>query len=185
MAYRFWDEDELAILEEKADELTTEGLAKKLGRSRHAVALKRYRSGIGGLRDSTDMITRKALAELLGVDWRTVKVWTEKRGLRSMRKGSFIMYRQAKVVKWLFENQDLWNASRVTDTTIFQGAEWFKEKRKKDKPTKYNWTTDEVQKLKFLRHQGYTLREIAEKLGRSESSIKYKLYYGLEDPKWT
>lgn len=34
----------------------------------------------------------------------------------------------------------------------------------------------EVSQMKMLRKQGFTIREIAEKMNRSESSIKYKLY---------
>lgn len=30
--------------------------------------------------------------------------------------------------------------------------------------------------MRSLRHEGFTIREIAEKMNRSESSIKYKLY---------
>ena len=30
--------------------------------------------------------------------------------------------------------------------------------------------------MRYLRHEGYSIREIAEQMGRSESSIKYKLY---------
>lgn len=40
----------------------------------------------------------------------------------------------------------------------------------------YNWTQTEVSQMKMLRKQGFTIREIAEKMNRSESSIKYKLY---------
>ena len=53
---------------------------------------------------------------------------------------------------------------------------WFKEKRKNDISHKYNWTQTEVSQMKMLRKQGFTIREIAEKMNRSESSIKYKLY---------
>lgn len=38
------------------------------------------------------------------------------------------------------------------------------------------WTQTEVSQMKMLRKQGFTIREIAEKMNRSESSIKYKLY---------
>lgn len=34
----------------------------------------------------------------------------------------------------------------------------------------------EVSQMKMFRKQGFTIREIAEKMNRSESSIKYKLY---------
>ena len=50
------------------------------------------------------------------------------------------------------------------------------EKRKNDISHKYNWTQTEVSQMKMLRKQGFTIREIAEKMNRSESSIKYKLY---------
>lgn len=39
-----------------------------------------------------------------------------------------------------------------------------------------NWTQTEVSQMKMLRKQGFTIREISEKMNRSESSIKYKLY---------
>lgn len=69
-----------------------------------------------------------------------------------------------------------WNAARVTDDTLFMQYPWFKEKRKNDISHKYNWTQTEVSQMKMLRKQGFTIREIAEKMNRSESSIKYKLY---------
>lgn len=69
-----------------------------------------------------------------------------------------------------------WNAARVTDDTLFMQYPWLKEKRKNDISHKYNWTQTEVSQMKMLRKQGFTIREIAEKMNRSESSIKYKLY---------
>lgn len=62
------------------------------------------------------------------------------------------------------------------DDTLFMQYPWFKEKRKNDISHKYNWTQTEVSQMKMLRKQGFTIREIAEKMDRSESSIKYKLY---------
>jgi hypothetical protein len=38
-----------------------------------------------------------------------------------------------------------------------------------------NWTDDEIKTLVDLRRQGLTLKEIAEKLGRTRSSIEGKL----------
>ena len=74
------------------------------------------------------------------------------------------------------EHPEDWNAARVTDDTLFMQYPWFKEKRKNDISHKYNWTQAEVSRMKMLRKQGFTIREIAEKMNRSESSIKYKLY---------
>jgi len=74
------------------------------------------------------------------------------------------------------EHLEDWNAARITDDSLFMRFDWYQEKKKHDVATRYNWTEREESKLKFLRHEGYTIREIAEKMNRSESSIKYKLY---------
>ena len=66
--------------------------------------------------------------------------------------------------------------SRVTDDTMFMRYDWYKEKRKNDISRRYNWTGTEVRRMQHLRHEGYSIREIAEMMNRSESSIKYKLY---------
>jgi transposase len=56
---------------------------------------------------------------------------------------------------------------------------WYKEKKKQDSKVNYYWTDEEASRLKLLRYQGYSIPEIAKQMGRSESSIKYKLYvYG-------
>lgn len=79
---------------------------------------------------------------------------------------------------------DIWSQYRFLDASIFgrnfyqfrNRYPWFKEKRKNDISHKYNWTQTEVSQMKMLRKQGFTIREISEKMNRSESSIKYKLY---------
>lgn len=69
-----------------------------------------------------------------------------------------------------------WNAYKINDDSILMGYDWYKEKKQTDEPKNYNWTSAEVQRMKHLRQKGYYIREIAEEMGRSESSIKYKLY---------
>lgn len=88
----------------------------------------------------------------------------------------YVMYRQQDIIRYMKEHPEDWNAARVTDDTLFMQYPWFKEKRKNDISRKYNWTQTEVSQMKMLRKQGFTIREIAEKMNRSESSIKYKLY---------
>jgi DNA-binding XRE family transcriptional regulator len=177
MAGRRWTNEELVLLEELTEKYPLDTVARKLGRTPNAVFLKRQRLGIGGLRDNSDMLTRNTLSQILGVENRTIVRW-ERKGLKAVRKRPYIMYRHQDIIKYLREHPDDWNASRVTDDTLFMQYDWFKEKRKKDIPHKYNWTQTEVDRLKYLRHQGYSIREIAEMMNRSESSIKYKLYRG-------
>ena len=145
-----WTAKEISALEEMTAKYPLPTVARKLNRSVSAVFLKQQRLGIGGLRQNSDMITRNTLSKILGIENRTIKSWEEK-GLKSIKKKPYIMYRHQDII-------------------------CYQEKKKHDVVTKYNWTEREESKLKFLRHEGYTIREIAEKMNRSESSIKYKLY---------
>lgn len=176
MGYKYWDDLELEILETQSDILSTRSLAKKLGRSVSAVALKRYRMGLMSVTDSGNLLSQNMVSTILGVENRTVSMWRKKLGLKACHRGSYIMYNPDELVKWLKANPDRWNAARVTDKTLFVGAEWFKAKARSDKPKNYNWTPLEIQQMKYLRKEGYTILEIAQKMQRSESSIKYKLY---------
>lgn len=91
-------------------------------------------------------------------------------------ENAVFLKRQRLGIRYMKEHPEDWNAARVTDDTLFMQYPWFKEKRKNDISHKYNWTQTEVSQMKMLRKQGFTIREIAEKMNRSESSIKYKLY---------
>ena len=148
MGGRAWSQEDLIRLEELTEKYPLATVARILNRSENAVFLKRQRLGIGGFMANTDMLTRNTLSRILGVENRTIQYW-ERKGLKSVRKKPYVMYRQYP---------------------------WFKEKRKNDISHKYNWTQTEVSQMKMLRKQGFTIREIAEKMNRSESSIKYKLY---------
>lgn len=175
MGGRAWSQEELIRLEELTETYPLATIARKLNRSENAVFLKRQRLGIGGFIANTDMLTRNTLSRILGVENRTIQYW-ERKGLKSVRKNPYVMYRQQDIIRYMKEYPEDWNATRVTDDTLFMQYPWFKEKRKNDISHKYNWTQTEVSQMKMLRKQGFTIREIAEKMNRSESSIKYKLY---------
>ena len=121
------------------------------------------------------MLTRNTVSKILGIENRTLQYW-ERKGLKSYRKRPYVMYRQEDIIKYMREHPEDWNAARVTDDTMFMRYDWYKEKRRNDISHRYNWTGTEVRKMQYLRHEGYSIREIAEMMNRSESSIKYKLY---------
>lgn len=175
MGGRAWSQEELIQLEELTEKYPLATVARKLNRSENAVFLKRQRLGIGGLRDNSDMLTRNTLSRILGIENRTIQYW-ERKGLKSIRKKSYVMYRHQDIINYLRDHPEDWNAARVTDDTLFMQYQWYKEKRKNDISRKYNWTQTEVNRMNMLRKQGFTIREIAEKMNRSESSIKYKMY---------
>lgn len=175
MGGRAWSQEELIRLEELTEKYPLATVARKLNRSENAVFLKRQRTGIGGFMANTDMLTRNTLSRILGVENRTIQYW-ERKGLKSVRKKPYVMYRQQDIIRYMKEHPEDWNAARITDDSLFMGYGWYKEKRRADKPNRYNWTESEVSWMKTLRRQGFTIREIAEKMNRSESSIKYKMY---------
>lgn len=175
MGGRAWSQEDLNRLEELTEKYPLATVARILNRSENAVFLKRQRTGIGGFMANTDMLTRNTLSRILGVENRTIQYW-ERKGLKSVRKNPYVMYRQQDIIRYMKEHPEDWNAARITDDSLFMGCDWYKEKRRTDKPNRYNWTETEVSQMKMLRKQGFTIREIAEKMNRSESSIKYKLY---------
>ena len=175
MGGKAWSQEDLIRLEELTEKYPLSTVARILNRSENAVFLKRQRLGIGGIRDNSDMLTRNTLSRILGVENRTIQYW-ERTGLKSIRKKPYVMYRHQDIINYLRDHPEDWNATRVTDDTLFMRYKWYKEKRKNDISRKYNWTQTEVNRMNMLRKQGFTIREIAEKMNRSESSIKYKMY---------
>ena len=165
----------VVLLEELTEKYPLETVARRLNRTKEAVFLKRQRIGMGGYMANADMLTRNTVSKILGIENRTLQYW-ERKGLKSYRKRPYVMYRQEDIIKYMREHPEDWNAARVTDDTMFMRYDWYKEKRKTDISHKYNWTQAEVRRMQHLRHEGYSIREIAEMMNRSESSIKYKLY---------
>lgn len=176
MGGRRWTNDEIQTLEDMSGTYTVATIARRLGRSFDSVNLKMNRLGILGFEKSTDLLTMNQLCIMLGVEPRTVKKkWADK-GVRIFRKGNYIVVRQEDLIRYLKQHPEDWNAANVPDDTLIMGYAWYKEKKRQDIPTSYYWKTSEKSRLQLLRKQGYSIREIAEKMGRSESSIKYKLY---------
>lgn len=157
MGGRAWSQEELIRLEELTEKYPLTTVARILNRSENAVFLKRQRTGIGGFMANTDMLTRNTLSRILGVENRTIQYW-ERKGLKSVRKKPYVMYRQQDIIRYMKEHPEDWNAARVTDDTLFMQYPWFKEKRKNDISHKYNWTQAEVSRMKMLRKQGFTIK---------------------------
>ena len=176
MAGRRWTQEELEALEKMIGTYTVAIIAKKLGRSFDAVNLKLNRIGLGGFEKSTDLLTMNQVCLMLGVQSRTVKKKWKDKGLRILRRGNYLVIHQKDLIKHLENHPEDWSAADITDDSIIMRYPWYKEKKKQDEKTQYHWKPEELSKLRYLRHEGYSIREIAEKMGRSESSIKYKLY---------
>ena len=176
MGGRKWTQEELQTLEEMIGTYTVASIARKLGRSFDSVNIKLNRMGLVGFEKSTDLLTLNQVCQMLGVQSRTLKGKWARKGLRIIHKGNYLVVKQPELIKYLKNHPEDWNAAKIPDDSLIMGYPWYKEKKQTDIKTRYYWTPAEVSKLKHLRHEGYSIREIAEQMGRSESSIKFKLY---------
>lgn len=183
MGGKAWTEDEIIKLQDMAGTYTVATIAKKLGRSFNSVNCKIGRMGLSGFEKSTDFITMHQLCLMFGVESRTVKKKWKSKGLRIMKKGYYIVIRQENLVRYLKEHPEDWNATKVTDDSLIMAYPWYKAKKRSDTRECYHWSPEDISRLYFLRHEGYSIREIAEKMERSQSSIKYKLYRKQEETK--
>lgn len=176
MAGRRWTEEEIEKLDELRSLYTVASIAKMLDRTPDAVNLKLNSLGMVGFQASTDLLTRHQLCQMLGVEYRTVARW-DGMGLRPRRKGRLLTYQQTKIIKFLKEHPEEWNAAKVTNDAMLAKYDWYKAKKKTDTARPYHWRADEEIRLKAMYRKGVSIKEIARRLDRSESSIKGKLFY--------
>lgn len=128
---RFTKEEE-AYIEEKFGILTAEGIAKRLGRDTKAVWQKVYHMGLGRFDDNADGYTLSEIARMLGKQRGVVRYWTQHFGLKGRMKGASLIISDKALTKWMRENPERWDATKVTTKWMWQGEEWFEEKRKAD-----------------------------------------------------
>ena len=170
-----WTEDELEKLEEWAGIYTVQQIADRLGRSFDAVNIKVGRTGIRGFEKNTEMLTLHQLCIMMGVDSRTVKKKWKDHGLKIGRRRNYVVISQNDLFRFLKNNPDDWSAARVTDDSLLMGQRWYITKKHADQPKSYFWKSTEVSRLKILYAKGVPMRQIAEKMGRSYSSIRNKV----------
>ena len=182
MAGRRWTEEELEKLERYNGTCTCAVMAKRLGRSPEAVKLKMNRIGLLGFAQSTELLTAYQIFKAYGINYRKLERW-QRLGLKKKRISGYNTYRQEDLYKFMKSHPEEWDATKVTDDSLFMNEPWFLQKRKDDRvgPKKRKeWTPCDVSHLILRYKQGMPIRQIAEEMGRTESSIKNKMHYMTE-----
>ena len=179
MAGRRWTKEELAYLEERADSMSTYAIAKALNRSYSAVNMKANREGIPLFNNATEMLSTYAISNMMGIEARAVRRW-HRHGLKYKKIHSRQMHKQENLIKFLRDNQELWDATRG-DLYIVSSYPWFKEKYQKDLAKKKanpnqtkNWSKTDEHTLVHLRDKGWSYKRLAERYGHSESACRQK-----------
>ena len=93
-----------------------------------------------------------------------------------MRKGSLRLFKQEDVIRFMRDHPDYWNARKITDDSMFLRYPWYQKKKKTDVRRQYYWTPQEVARLRVFRKRGMTIPAIAERMNRTPSSIRQKLF---------
>lgn len=174
---RHWTDEELEFLEENRGNFSTVRLAEMMGRSYSSVRKKTYLLGIGGYKDNSEMLNETTLKKALGVSMSTINRF-KRYGLKPMRKGKYLMYSYDKLMKFLKEHQDLWDATKVKEESIFATETWFREKKKRDRTEPlqfYEWSEKEIAEAIRLRRNKVPYKEIEKILHRPAAAIQCKV----------
>lgn len=185
---RDYTKEELIYLEEKWGTKSIKAIARKLNRSEWAVRMKAYKMGLGDPRLSMDGITINQLSKAIGVHYQSVmRNWVKQYGfpvknkVLANEKVNYVTH--GDFWKWAKDNRNLIDFSRIEENILGREPNWVNEKRRVDIVANNNsrnrnpWTDPEIEKLiSLLKTYKYTYADIAERLGRSQSAVKRRIY---------
>lgn len=148
-----WTEQETQYLKDNIGAFPIGIIAKRLNRSETSCVVKAKRVKAGTFSKHTDMFTIKEAAQQVGCDWHAIE--------RLINNGSLIPV--CKTIKNKTKRKFL-----KFDDVMALAKSYQKTNQKK-------WNEEETNYLITMFYFGKTYREIGEKLGRSESSVKHRM----------
>lgn len=187
---RKWTLEELETLREDWGKISMATIAKNVHRDVDAVAQQAHKMKLPPVYRNTDLMTLSEFCETSGISRdRVMRTLAPRHGFpvisRRYGKKRYNYYvDQEKVLEWLEEHQDLFDASLMRDPCFTPEPEWLRKKRAMDYHTKRklhrtakrrNWTQAEIEAAMSLYRNGYTADEIAERIHRSVGPVKAKL----------
>lgn len=183
---RVWTQEETTYLKDNWGIVSVKTIAKTLNRSESSVLSKKDKLKLGAFLDNGDYITLNQLMKAVGypVCGKSVKRWVDREIPiinKKVNNNSFKAVRIDEFWKWAEENKKKLDFSKFERYILGKEPEWVEIKRQNDilkKPhTKRLWTKNEDERLIFLVKQyKYNCTEIAEKMQRSENSIRHRLH---------
>jgi len=175
-----WQPDEITYLQDNWAYKSVKLISAKLKRPSRSVVYKARALNLGGAYNSGEHLSANQVSVLLGIDVHTVTDrWIAKYGLKSSRIAMIKREdRRVSIVdltKWLKDNPDRWNATRLKYLGLGAEPKWLKDKRKADAliPVKANnkWTNVDDSTLISLLRIGLTCEEIGKRLSRPEKGV--------------
>ena len=163
-----------------------------MNRSELAIMRKAYEIGLGKRVGNGYCVDD--IYQMLGVGRSTVVAWIRKGWLKGKKNkttkhGTYVVS-ENDLKDFLFTRQELWD-TRKWNVNIFmkneKNPEWLDEKIEQDKKrsskTKTVYSKTEDKTILKLFFEGKTFVEISEVIGRTEKSVRMRLYrlnYGLK-----
>ena len=180
-----WSNDDIERLKEMwndKDKWAIKDIAKNLDRSEEAVTTKANRLKLGK-RYHYSYLTSTDVMDIFGITQKTLSRW-RKYGLKSKKspldKGEYC-YTEKDIMAFLEKHQRHYDSQKLKIEMLSFRPKWLNEKREIDannkKPINYTkkWTVADDERLKSLLGQGFSNKEIAQKMGRTFSAIEAKI----------
>lgn len=181
---RRWSDTEVSSFKEDWYDTTMSKamLVKKYQRSYKSIKRKAISLKLGARPYNDEYLTINTISEEMNIPYGRVRNWLNL-GLKykSSRTGNVkFLIDCDDLLNFLEEHQDLFNASKVSSILFVNEPEWFKSKRISDSRHFANrlhseYTNEEDKQIEDLFKKGFSDKEIAIRLKRSESAIKYHL----------
>ena len=137
---RTWTDEEIEYLKEAWGNIRIEIIRRKLNkRTITAIRLKAKRLGLGGAKaNGYKYITAGQVAKILGEDRKTIWKWIQKGKIKAKlqtisgeQKWWCIDFEY--FIKWLQENQQMYDATKIEQYALGYEYDWLIEKRKRDR----------------------------------------------------
>lgn len=179
---RKWTEKEINYLLEKWGSSSVEKIAKYLKRKETAVIAKARKLGLKTLYKG-EYLTTPDIAAILGITQQTVWKWIKTNKFKISKKNilnrKMYLITLENLVKWLKDNQDSWDASKVELYALGIEPKWLIEKRKIDakkyKKRYKSWSKNEDFQLINMYKLGYRAKDIAKEINRSVPAVNHRI----------
>ena len=177
-----WSNEEIDYLERFYGEKSIEYIAKKFKRKPSAVLRKARRMGLGAMTNYADNLTTVQLSKALNVYQGTIKNLIKRYGLparkQKLYKGYVYKINVESFWKWAEHNKQRIHWENVEKNVLGKEPLWVNMARRVDPTQKKRftkWSDYEIEQLKFYYNKGLSFNEIAEKLNRTEVTVRGKI----------
>lgn len=179
--YNQWTDEEISSLKEDwfNENISDKGLQRRYkGRSVTAIRDKAMQLKLGDRMKGKSSLTIRDIMTEMNVSKDRVRAWIRK-GLKHKvinNKQKRYLISQKDLLKFLHDNPDLYDASKISDILFINEPEWLKEKRIKDRNTYVRkmgiaYTEQELKTIISLFKMGRSNEQIAEAIKRTPAGV--------------